>query len=332
MMIRRSLILTLLCFLLSLSALLLHRQQQAPLGLSLETPLRILGKPLKTFDRLITRVVHVTPEQEQRLAGNFLSGLEKRCLIYQLNQELKTERSMEKRKGIHHLKEKAVRVEGYLQRLLDELAKRHNPRGLAYRVFLVDGGPNAHALPGGLISITTGMVDLLQNESQIVAVLAHEKGHIDLGHGLDRLRFMATSPDLDNLNFSNLAKGLVDIFFTLLLNHTYSKTQEYEADFYAYETLLSLGYDPEGQGQSDLRLLDLKKHPQPTQRLKKSPTNPISDYLKTHPSSEIRSENFINRAQRFKTLHPNKTFYKGERNYREWLSRFEKEYDEEFSK
>lgn len=331
-MIRRIMILIISGATLFLGVVLVQSKQEAPLGLSLETLLRVLGKPLKTVDRLVTRIVHITPEEERRLALLFLPDLEKKRFIKILEKDLQTKKSPQERKDIQEMQDWARKTESYLQSLMDMLAKNHNPRGLTYRVFLVPGGPNAHALPGGLISVTTGMIDVLETESQIVAVLAHEKGHIDLGHGLDRLRFMATSADLDALTLGNLAKGLADVLFTLILNHTYSKTQEYEADFYAYETLLSLGYDPEGQGQSDFLLLRARPQDTPRQRLKKSPTNPFADYLKTHPSSEIRSENFINRAQRFKALHPQERGYVGKRNYQERIPRFKSEYSEEFSK
>ena len=69
----------------------------------------------------------------------------------------------------------------YLNALVHSLtSETYKP--FEYRIFLEEGSPNACALPGGAICITTGLMDLLQNESELVAVLSHEIGHIERGH------------------------------------------------------------------------------------------------------------------------------------------------------
>jgi predicted Zn-dependent protease len=37
---------------------------------------------------------------------------------------------------------------------------------------------NAYAAPGGFIYVTTGLINMLENESQLAAVLAHETAHV----------------------------------------------------------------------------------------------------------------------------------------------------------
>lgn len=47
-----------------------------------------------------------------------------------------------------------------------------------------DVGPNAFALPGGIIVITDEMVELSESPEEIYAVLAHEIGHVERRHAL----------------------------------------------------------------------------------------------------------------------------------------------------
>jgi len=47
---------------------------------------------------------------------------------------------------------------------------------------------NAFACPGGIIFVTLGMLDLVENEDQLAAVLAHEIGHVSQKHGLDVIK------------------------------------------------------------------------------------------------------------------------------------------------
>jgi hypothetical protein len=44
---------------------------------------------------------------------------------------------------------------------------------------------NAFALSGGFVFITTGMLEFLQNEDEMAAVLAHEIAHVEQGHPVD---------------------------------------------------------------------------------------------------------------------------------------------------
>jgi predicted Zn-dependent protease len=45
-----------------------------------------------------------------------------------------------------------------------------------------DPQPNAFALPNGSIYVTTGLMTLIDNESQLAAVLAHELTHVMRRH------------------------------------------------------------------------------------------------------------------------------------------------------
>lgn len=68
----------------------------------------------------------------------------------------------------------------YLQHLLDRIPKDGIGEAAAYDFKVVlydDPDPNAFAVPGGQIWVTTGLLDFAQSENEVVAILGHEIGH-----------------------------------------------------------------------------------------------------------------------------------------------------------
>jgi len=61
-------------------------------------------------------------------------------------------------------------------------------RPLSYRLILLDiPQPNAFAMPGGLVGVTSGLLDEVTTETGLAMVLAHELGHHQGRHCLRRL-------------------------------------------------------------------------------------------------------------------------------------------------
>jgi len=61
--------------------------------------------------------------------------------------------------------------------------------GYDYSFTLVDDpGPNAMACPAGRIFVTTGLLDMIENEDELDAVMAHEIAHVEKRHGLRQFR------------------------------------------------------------------------------------------------------------------------------------------------
>ena len=117
---------------------------------------------------------------------------------------------------------------------------------------------NAFACPGGIIFITRGMLNLVQNEDELAAVLAHEIGHVTQKHGLkaiSKARWTQvvttlgmeaareyTGAQLDSL--VNLFEGTIDDVFQTLVVRGYGRGDEYEADKLGIACLEASGYDP----------------------------------------------------------------------------------------
>jgi Zn-dependent protease with chaperone function len=96
-------------------------------------------------------------------------------------------------------------------------------------------GPNAMALPGGTVIVTDALVKLAKHDDEVLAVIAHELGHVQQRHSL-RLALqsigagvilVAVTGDIGSV--TDIAAGLP----SLLLQNGYSRDMEREADAYA---------------------------------------------------------------------------------------------------
>ena len=73
-----------------------------------------------------------------------------------------------------------------VQALLERLADHWTERPYAFRVGVLDEPePNALAFPGGLVLVTSGLLETCESENELAFVLGHELGHFA---GRDHLR------------------------------------------------------------------------------------------------------------------------------------------------
>jgi Zn-dependent protease with chaperone function len=105
-------------------------------------------------------------------------------------------------------------------------------------------GPNAFALPGGIVFVTDDMLELLQGRDDVlIGVLAHELGHVKRRHGM-RLVVQATvlgaAASLVWGDFSTLLATVP----VLLGQNAYSRDFEREADLDAIAMLRANGISP----------------------------------------------------------------------------------------
>lgn len=112
-----------------------------------------------------------------------------------------------------------------------------------YRLVFRDSEPvgaNAFALPSGLVVMTDQMVKLAENDEQLVAILAHEMGHVKHRHGLrtvlqnSSLVLMISWMIGDVSSLSALSAALP----AQLMEAKYSRVFESEADRFARRYLM----------------------------------------------------------------------------------------------
>lgn len=138
------------------------------------------------------------------------------------------------------------------------------PRGLelervAWRFrALRDPQPNAFALPNGSIYVTTGLINLIDNESQLAAIIAHELTHVMRRHTYlhnrsNRKKFLtinvmsavgAYSP-VGVVGAVIIAATTVAPFIMIATMYGYSRDLERESDHRGIDMMISAEYAPE---------------------------------------------------------------------------------------
>jgi len=98
---------------------------------------------------------------------------------------------------------------------------------------------NAFTLPGGIILISSGLIEFTESPEELAAVIAHEMGHVENRHVITRLiRELSI-----NILLSNDAYVLSEVTKSLASN-SYSRKQESAADAFALKTLEEAKIEP----------------------------------------------------------------------------------------
>lgn len=154
---------------------------------------------------------------------------------------------------------------------------------IKFRVLNI-GEMNAVALPNGRIYVFRGMLETVDTEDELAAVLAHEVGHVAGRHSLKQFRVslgISLLADLLNLNKrSQTIQSLAGIAAELY-ELGYSRQHERDADSYALRLALLAGYAPQGsvalfgkfvksEGKPARWLIYLSTHPPSTERLERA--------------------------------------------------------------
>jgi Zn-dependent protease with chaperone function len=170
--------------------------------------------------------------------------------------------------------------------------------GYAYRLELRECriGPNALALPGGIVVMTDDLVKLARHDDQISAVLAHEIGHVRHRHGV-RLGLQAAGVAALSAALLGDAVSITSLVVTLptvLLQTGYSRDFETEADDYAFERLRSVGISPRAFAEM-MELFQMHFEGR-SKGKRKAAGDEALDYFSTHPATARRIERALKAA------------------------------------
>jgi len=117
-------------------------------------------------------------------------------------------------------------------------------------VVLATSIPNAVALPGGKIYLLNGLLQKANDPDEIAGVIAHEMGHV--AHR-DQVRVMIQNGGtsfLIGLLFGDITGSAAAIFAARsLIDASYSRQAEGNADAFAIETMHALGRSPAPMGE-----------------------------------------------------------------------------------
>jgi predicted Zn-dependent protease len=265
-----------------LATILYVERVQPPVKPTFTSAFQVFGETVRIVDRLASRAMPVDDLDEAALGE-----------VY---------------RALYEHKEKTT-ADLYVNAVLAKVTARTRKDFSYQAIVLAWDAPNAMALPGGVIFVTDGLLETLDNEAQLAAVLAHEVGHIELSHCVDAVKYEIVAKKLGSMSLGRIA----DIAVQLMIRHSFSKTQEHEADLYAWQWLGQSPYDPSAVGGSFSALMRWK---QETGSPGYSP-GLFRDYFASHPPLEVRAYEFGNRADRWWRRHQSERRYAGARNLAE---------------
>jgi len=170
----------------------------------------------------------------------------------------------------------------YVERIGHKIAyQTHLDYPFNYTVLEDPRSANAFSGPGGFIYITTGLINILETESQLAAVLAHETGHVMKRHVVKHMQ----QKDMTSLAVTTLSaltgKNLATPWTQAgeyLLFQKFSREDEFEADAVGTNLLVKAGYDPRGMVQLLRKLSAMEGQ------------GVVLTFMQSHPASAERAE------------------------------------------
>ncbi|HEX6373317.1 MAG TPA: M48 family metalloprotease [Longimicrobium sp.] len=111
-----------------------------------------------------------------------------------------------------------------------------------------DATPNAFALPGGFIFMTRGMMDLMDSEAELAAVLGHEIGHVTARHSVTQIsrgQLAQLGLGVGSILFPSAAQAVGGLAQTgmQLLFLSYGRDAERQADELGFRYALREGFE-----------------------------------------------------------------------------------------
>lgn len=191
-------------------------------------------------------------------------------------------------------------LQDYIQTIGNRLVSHAPKQPYPFHFFFIKhSAVNAFTAPGGYIAVHTGLMDAVKTEAELAAVLSHEMSHATQRHiarGMERAKIdkfatigamvaaiaLGSQVNGDAVNGALIAAQALGAEDHL----NYSREQEQEADRLGIELLYRSGYDPDAMPQF-LRTMSA---------LSGSDTSLVAEILSTHPLTDSRIADTLNRA------------------------------------
>lgn len=178
-------------------------------------------------------------------------------------------------------------LQSYVNRVGRSIAAQSTRADLPWRFGIIDTpSVNAFAAPGGVILVTRGLYELLDNEAQLAGVLGHEVAHVMKRHHVSVVQAQMRTSGIANLAGAAVGSrdqtGLLNKVLGTgaeLFSRGLDKDAEYESDIEGAILAAKAGYSVSGMvdvlhklraraGDPSANLL-FETHPHPTERLDK---------------------------------------------------------------
>ena len=207
-------------------------------------------------------------------------------------------------------------LQSFINRVGQSLVNQIGPTPFEFDFYVIKANdPNAFAIPGGHIFVSTGLITLAENEPEIAAVLGHEIGHVA---GRHIAKMIERSKRINIATLAAMIAGAIagrggpasQAAVTMAMAGAgslmlkYTRENETDADQNGLHYLTKAGYDPQAM------VGFMKK----MERYSLSAAPRIPQYLATHPDLDSRVsliENLISSQSK-----PVTPFFQGKGNYK----------------
>ncbi len=153
---------------------------------------------------------------------------------------------------------------------------------------------NAFTLPGGYIFVCSGLIEFSKSPEEVAAVVAHEIGHVEKRHVIERLKREFGKTMLLSVLGGSGGGEMIRSIGSSSISATFNRQQEREADRYALRLMEQSRIDPEHMGELFERMKEekyngtsvptiLKSHPDMNSRIKKALEYEPGDGFKAKP-------------------------------------------------
>ena len=171
-------------------------------------------------------------------------------------------------------------LQNYVNKIGRHIANQTERKDLPWSFGVIDSTAiNAFAAPGGYILLTSALMQLLETEDELAAVLAHEIGHVIRKHHYKVIRkqqmleFGMNAVEIEGADNANKLSAMV----AQILARGLDKSAEYEADRDGMVYAARAGYDSSAMlrimeklstatSKDDATQLLLSTHPSPLSR------------------------------------------------------------------
>ena len=198
--------------------------------------------------------------------------------------ELGRQASREVERSVRLYRDPVVRA--YVDSLGQALVRVSARSQFRYYFKVVDAPEvNAFALPGGFIYVNLGLIKAAETESELVGVIGHEIGHVEMHHGAKKISQQYGVAVLVDVIAGGGDPSLRRKILAQLVGFggglgvlKYGREAERESDKFAVHCLVKAGVDPEGIARFFETLLKLHK---------RAPKG-VEVWFATHPPTQSR--------------------------------------------
>ncbi len=146
---------------------------------------------------------------------------------------------------------------------------------------------NAFALPGGHLIVFTGLIDFVENESELAGVMGHEIAHIELDHVMKKMGKEIGLSVIINMTAGGGNGEVIREALKTLTSTAFDRELEKDADIMSVEYLSKANIDYKGMSAFMNRLAKEKEN--------------LGDHvtiLSTHPASDDRAKYILEQGKK----------------------------------